>query len=368
MHQARWLFTALSGVALAMGAGTRLEAATPAAAPPSGCDPDGQLRYVCGPVNAEDLLQLGDSRWIVTSGMDGPLNGGGPARGHLYLVDGRAGNFVDWFPGATPQFRHDRSMFPDCPGPLDTTSFSAHGLALRETGPLAYRLYVTSHGAREAIEVFDIQDSVSLGAPPATPTITWVGCVVLPEKVLANSVATLADGGFITTQFMDRSLPVNDAFGQVRGGVVNGALWEWHPGKPIAPIAGTELSGANGIVVSPDERTLFVSAYGTHELVRFERGAGAIRKQVVKLPITPDNLHWKAGGKLIIAGPDYPAAGPGGANWSVLEIDPQSLAWKKLAGGARPAGMLGVTAAIQVGETIWLGTYSGNRIAYLPVR
>jgi hypothetical protein len=30
--------------------------------------------------------------------------------------------------------------------------------------------------------------------------------------------------------------------------------------------------------------------------------------------------------------------------------------------------MLGVTAAIQVGETIWLGTYSGNRIAYLPVR
>jgi hypothetical protein len=52
----------------------------------------------------------------------------------------------------------------------------------------------------------------------------------------------------------------------------------------------------------------------------------------------------------------------------VLEVDPQTLAVKKLAGGPRPTGMLGVTSAIQVGDTIWLGTFSGNRVGYLPVQ
>jgi hypothetical protein len=376
MRHGRVLFTALFGASLLLGSGERIEAAAPPATAPLTCDPDGQLRYVCGPVNAEDLVQLGNTRWIVSSGMDGALNGGGPARGHLYLVDHQAKSFIDWFPGANPVFNHDRSMFPDCPGPLDVASFSAHGLGLREIVPgLHYRIYVTGHGAREAIEVFDVVESVevrgsrvAVSSPGPRFAISWVGCVVLPEKVSANSVATLSDGGFITTQFMDRSLPMNDAFGQVRSGVVNGALWEWHPSRKVEKIAGTELSGANGIVVSPDGNTIFVSAYGTHELVRFERGDAAVRRQVIKLPITPDNLHWKAGGKLIIAGPNYPAAGPGDASWSVLEVDPQSLGVKKLAGGARPTGMLGVTAAIQVGNEIWIGTFSGNRVGYVPVQ
>jgi hypothetical protein len=374
MRQARLLCTVMFGASVALGAVTRLDAAAPPPASVS-CDPDGQLRYVCGPVNAEDILQLADSRWLVASGLDGPLNGGAPARGHLYLIDSQAKTFIDWFPGSAPAFNHDRSMFPGCPGPLDVTSFSAHGLALRRLQPDGPdRIYVTGHGAREAIEVFEVVETVEVrgsrlpGFVPPPPAIRWVGCVVLPEKVSANSVATLPDGGFITTQFMDRSLPVNEAMGQVRSGVVNGALWEWHPHGMVEKIAGTEMSGANGIVVSPDGRTIFVSSYGTHELVRFERTDGGVRRQVAKLPITPDNLHWKAGGKLIIAGPNYPAAGPGDASWSVLEVDPQTLAAKKLAGGPRPAGMLGVTAAIQVGDTIWLGTFSGNRVGYLSVR
>jgi hypothetical protein len=381
MRQARRLCTVLFGASMVLGAGEGLEAAAPPGgaspgAAPATCDPDGQLRYVCGPVNAEDILQLGDTRWLVASGLDGPLNGGAPARGHLYLIDSQAKTAVDWFPGTAPVFNHDRSMFPDCPGPLDVTSFSAHGLALRSLRPEPNdRIYVTGHGAREAIEVFEVatgevvvRGSRSPGFVPPPPAIRWVGCVVLPEKVSANSVATLPDGGFITTQFMDRSLPVNEAMGQVRSGVVNGALWEWHPHGKVERIAGTEMSGANGIVVSPDGRTIFVSAYGTHELVRFERTDGGVRRQVAKLPITPDNLHWKDGGKLIIAGPNYPAAGPGDASWSVLEVDPQTLAAKKLAGGPRPTGMLGVTAAIQVGDTVWLGTFSGNRVGYLPVQ
>lgn len=353
-----------------------LAAAPPAgAAAAAGCNPDGALRYICGPVNAEDLIQLGSTRWLVTSGMDGPLNGGGPARGHLYLVDTQAKTFTDWFPGTSPAFRHDRSMFPGCPGPVDITSFSAHGLSVRETGAASYRVYVVSHGAREAIEIFDVQDPVNVtgtrapGYVPPPPSITWVGCVVLPDKVSANGVAVLEDGGFVTSQFMDRSLPVNEAFGQVMGGQVNGMLYEWHPGGKVEPIAGTGLSGANGLLASPDGRTLFVAAYGTHELVRFERGAAGTppRRQVVKMEITPDNLRWSPDGKVLAAGGIHGGA-PGASAWAVIEVDPRTLATRRVAGGDKVTGMRGVTVAARVGNEIWVGTFSGERIGYVPAQ
>lgn len=332
-----------------------------AAGAAASCQPDGALQYVCGPVNAEDLIRIGNTRWLITSGMDGPLNGGAPARGHLYLVDSQARTWSDWFPGKALAARHDTALFGDCPGPVDPAAFSAHGLSLREQSAGRYRLYITAHGAREAIEVFDVD------ASGAVPTIAWAGCVVLPEKVSANSVAILPDWGFVTTQFMDRSLPQQQAFGQVMSGQVNGQLYEWHPGGSVEALPGTQLSGANGIIASVDGRTLFVAAYGTHEVVRFQRGAsGAPRKDVVKLDITPDNLHWSAGGKVLAAGGNHAAGGaPGAAGWSVVEIDPATLAVRKVAGGQRLTGMQGVTAAIDVGRQIWVGTFSGNRIGFV---
>lgn len=378
MRQARLLCVALFVVSLALGAASRTEAAAPPAAAPASCDPDATLRYVCGPVNAEDVLQLGNTRWIITSGMDGPLNGGGPARGHLYLIDHQAKTFIDWFPGANPVFNHDKSMFPDCPGPLDVTSFSAHGIALRDTGSGSHRVYVTGHGAREAIEIFEVDQTVEVrgsrnpGFVPPPPSITWVGCVVLPGKVSANSVATLDDGGFITTQFMDRSLPLVEAFGQVRQGKINGKVYEWHPGGKVQPIAGTEMSGPNGIVTTADGKTFFVASYGTNEVMRFERGTGALRRQVLKMDITPDNLRWTTEGKLLATGGNHAAPGtgtaPAQAGWSVVEIDPQTLAMRRVANVERTTGMAGATVGIRVGNEIWVGTYSGNRIGYLPVR
>lgn len=353
---AAWL--GLSAGLLFAGGVQAGQAAAPGVA--GGCEPDGPLHYLCGPVNAEDLIRLGNTRWLIASGMDGPLNGGAPASGHLYLVDHQAKTWIDWFPGNAAPARHDRTLFGDCPGPVDPASFSAHGLALQEQSAGRYRLYITAHGAREAIEVFDVDTS------GAQPSIAWAGCVVLPEQVSANGVAILPDGGFVTTQFMNRSLPLQQAFGQVMSGQVNGQLFEWHPGGTVQPIAGTGMSGPNGIVASPDGRTLFVAAYGSHEVVRFQRGDGPLRKDVVKLDVTPDNLRWSADGKVLAAGGNHaPGAAPGAAGWSVVQIDPQSLAVRQVVGGQRLSGMQGVTAAVDVGDEIWVGTFSGNRIGYL---
>ena len=39
------------------------------------CAPESGISYVCGLVNAEDLLSVGDTGMILTSGMNGSLNG-----------------------------------------------------------------------------------------------------------------------------------------------------------------------------------------------------------------------------------------------------------------------------------------------------
>ena len=49
------------------------------------CAPTGDVRYVCGPKNPEDLVLVPGTQWIVSSGM---ADGAG-----FYLVDSRAGTF-----------------------------------------------------------------------------------------------------------------------------------------------------------------------------------------------------------------------------------------------------------------------------------
>jgi hypothetical protein len=361
MGQGMWARMVLTGAALALVSGASGLAATPPAAAAS-CNPDGPLRYLCGPANAEDIVRLGNTRWLVTSGMDGPLMGGGEARGHLYLVDHQTRTFLDWFPGQAASPRHDTALFKDCPGPVDPTRFSAHGLSLKERSAGRYRLYITAHGAREAIEVFDID------ATGARPTIAWAGCVVLPDDVMANSVTQLPDGGFVATKFLDRRQPQAQAFGAVQRGEPNGALYEWHPGGKVQAIAGTEMSGPNGIETSPDGRTLYVAAFGSNELVRFERDGNGWRRQAMKLDITPDNLRWSPDGKLLAAGNNACGRPPCPPGWKVLEIDPRTLASRTVAGSERTTGMQGATVGIRVGSDIWVGTYSGDRIGSLPAQ
>src|SRR5262245_23824940 len=128
MSDARLMLVALCGFSMALAACSRHEAASEASqakavAPvttpaPPGCEPDGPLRYLCGPVNAEDLMRIGNTRWLIASGMDGQLMGT-DTKGHLYLVDHEAKAWSEWFPGPSPALRHDAAAFKDCPAPLD---------------------------------------------------------------------------------------------------------------------------------------------------------------------------------------------------------------------------------------------------------
>ena len=101
--------------------------------------------------------------------------------------------------------------------------------------------------------------------------------MLLQQDGYHNSVARLADGGFVTTRMRDQTF--RDPAGAPAG--ITGRLFEWHPGGQLQPLPGTEMSLPNGIDVSKDERYVFVAAIGSRELVRFDRRATPMVKRAV---------------------------------------------------------------------------------------
>jgi hypothetical protein len=350
------LLTALGAATLLASAGAR---AQETAADAASCDPDGDIAYICGAMNAEDILHVGDTKWLIASSI-APL-GGTVGAGRIYLIDSEAKTVEDLFPGAAPLLRLDAAMYPSCPGPLNLETWDSHGLALRETEPGVYRLYSTSHGALEAIQAFE------LDARGDKPTATWVGCVPLPERMWANSVVILEDGGFRTTKFMDPTDPA--AINAVFAGQPNGEVYEWRPGGEVQAIAGTELSGANGIELSPDGRWMFVAAFGGRAVARYDMSVSPPAKTEVAVPINPDNLRWTPEGALLTAGVNAaaPGAAPGApTGWSVFRIDPEAMTAERIAGADQTAAIQGTATALKAGGLLWYGTYNGDRVGYAP--
>jgi len=323
--------------------------ASQAGAPASDCRDEQGLTYICELVVPEDILTVGSTGLLLASGHRAP--------GHLYLIDPATRTQSELIHGSTFTLQHDTRAYPDCPGPLNLQAFDTHGLSLAETSSRRFSLYTTSHGAREAIEIYE------LDLRRAAPSLTWKGCVLLQQDRYHNSVVRLVDGGFITTSMRDQSYRATP--GAPAG--ITGQLVEWHPGGQPQRLAGTELSLPNGIDISKDERYVFVAAIGSQEIVSFDRRATPLAKRTMSVPIRPDNIHWASNGELLTAGPNYVAptvcSGTGCATgWSVLEVDPETLAFTRLGGADQTAAMQAVSSATLVGDDIWVGS-NDDRVA-----
>jgi hypothetical protein len=346
--------SALIAIVLFGGGVTPALVAQNANVTPPPCHDEQGLSYMCELSIPEDILTVGSTGLLLASGHRAP--------GHLYLIDPAAHTQSELIHGATFAQQHDTRAYADCPGPLNLQAFDVHGLSLAETSSRQFSLYTTSHGEREAIEIYD------LDLRGVAPRLTWKGCVLLQRDGYFNSVARLADGGFVTTRMRDQAF--TNAAGTPAG--ITGRLFEWHPGGQLQPLPGTELSLPNGVDVSKDERYVFVAAMGSQEVVRFDRRATPMVKRAVSLPIRPDNVHWASGGKLLTAGPNYVApsvcSGAGCATgWSVLEVDPETLAFSRLGGADQTAAMQRVSSAMRVGNEIWVGS-NDDRVARFALK
>jgi hypothetical protein len=310
------------------------------------CDPDGDVQFVCGPGNPEDLAAVPESPWVIVSSM--------AADGGLYATDSRDHTSRPIFPLETSAPRHDAATYGSCPGP-DTSGFQPHGLGLRPGADGVHTLYVVRHGDREAIEVFEVD------AGGASPAVTWVGCAIAPEGVRLNSVAALPDGAFVATHFRPDG----------------GELWEWQPGGGWSQVPGSEMAGPNGIEASADGRWFYIGGWGTQSLIRLSRGRTPIESDSVDVGFHIDNVHYAPDGSLLAAG--HAGNGPDsifaciregdcdGVTSRVARVDPDSLAAQEVVHYPSNDLVIVGTVGIEVGDEIWVGGIGGGqRIARFP--
>lgn len=328
------------------------------------CAGDANYDFVCGPQNAEDLVQIPDTRWVLASGM-----GGGAS---IYAIDAESREWQVIYPGANPVARQDMATHGACPGSPDPRNFVTHGLSLRAGSNGSTTLYVVSHGDREAIEVFEID------ASGAAPELTWIGCVPMPDGLEANSVASFADGTIVATVLIEPG----KSFADLIAGEPTGAVYAWTPGDAgFARVRGTELPGNNGIEVSSDGDEIFVVSSGLRTVVAFPfRNPTQRSRTSARLSFIPDNVHLNGDGELVTAGmsDNEPACGgdfPGPEEFDIeavagcargfvaVTLDPATLAHSVIAAGPRHEAFSNATMALQIGDEVWVGTFAGDRIA-----
>jgi hypothetical protein len=335
-----------------------LGAVLPVGTQTGNCEPQGNVRFICGVVSPEDLVPVPRSEWVIASGY---------IRGGVSLVNTKTFAATQVFPVANPRERHDKSSYGQCPGPVDPgekEKLSAHGLAIAPGADRVHTVYLVHHGFRESIEVFEID------ARPAMPTFTWIGCVIAPKTVGINSVSPLPEGGFAATNPNRRESPPS-------GDPSNtGEVWEWNAKAGWRIVPGSESQGPNGIEVARDGKTFYVNLWPARKVMRLSRGQTPVVKDLLDVAFQPDNIRFQPDGTLL-------AAGHGGENTQrvvqclmkvcadaasvVARIDPKTWTAKEIIRLPATEKFFSSTVALQVGQEIWIGTITGDRIARYPM-
>lgn len=314
------------------------------------CAPAGDLHFVCGLINVEDLLPVEGGRWLVGSSFQAGSAG-------LYLIDTakRSARPVSLSIARTPDPQYD-----GCPAP-DLKKMTTHGLdVVPQRGGIA-TVYAVNHGGRESVEVFRLD--------AARDAARWMGCVLMPLGANGNAVAALPrGGGFVVTSFMDTR--DKQGFQHIMAGAITGVVYRWTPGKGFSEVPGTRLSGDNGIAVSRDGQWVFVNAYGSDEIYRVPLSGDSSPRRV-KVDFHPDNLRWAPDGTLFDTGqfiepgrtgePTRPDA------WATVRLDPRTMMITALVKERGRPEFGDATSTVQVGRTLWFGTFRGDRVAYMSV-
>lgn len=321
-----------------------------------------ELHFLVGMKNPEDLVVLPGNRWIVASGM--------AAGSGLHLINAETKEWERWIaPPATPR-RPFTDFLPQSP----PNELQLHGLSLQVSTDDRVTLYAVNHGGaedlhdfangrnRETVEVFDID----MRTPK--PSLTWAGCVPLPNKLVGNAVVPGPDGSLFATVLFHPGTTFADLWQEKP----TGAVYKWLPGMPaFERIEGTELPGNNGIEISSDGKVLYVVSL--YNVTAFSTTNPAKVLTTVRIPDgIGDNIHWVSG-RLIVAGvridlgPKADDGTPTGEGYYVAEVDPDSLQLTFIARGPYNPEFTGASTGLPVDGTLWIGSHHSDRLAYRPL-
>jgi len=252
---------------------------------------------------------------------------------------------------------------PSCPGAPDE-ALVPHGISLsrRADSKATMQLYVVNHGGRQSMEMFELRR-----AGPSWE-LAWHGCVVSKQEY--NDVAALSDGGFIATHPTALRAPGDSS--NLLGGQATGYVARWTAATGEVEMPGTRIGYPNGVVVTPDGRYMYVNAWTAREVHKYDLKDGK-ETAVIKLDFMPDNLTWTSDRHILAAGVagvrgDCPvgSGAPCGQGFGVAEIDPVKMEFHTLfdwQGKSSP--IAGVSVALKVRNSIYLGAFQGDRLVKL---
>lgn len=339
--------------------------------PINDCEKIGKLTPICKFTNPEDMELLPDQRTLIVSEV-GHLSAEIPGR--LVFFDSQSQVRTEAFPLPASAADEDRADWgaANCPG-KPGAEFSPLGISLRQREDGRWQLAAVNLGRRISVEMFEVQKLATSYA------LAWRGCVIPPEGVFPNDVALLRNGGFVASHMFDSRDPMLFGFStgvwKAQLGFDTGYVFEWRPdsSETFRVLADSHGPFMNGIHLSADESSVFVSVTSGNQVRKLDRVSGKLLA-VTKIT-SPDNLAWDQDGYLLAASLDggklanlacfWHAGKTCALGFSIVRINPHSMASESIF-QHQGAPMGAATVAQQVGGDLYLGSFTGNRILKIP--
>ena len=320
----------------------------PAAGPPPvECGVHGDLEIICGTHSPEDLELTPDGKYLIVAQF---VNGRGGTGAGLALLDLAKKTYSNIAIKDEP--KKDWGD-PACPGPVNGMLIP-HGISLLKT-----RLYVVNHGGRQSIEMYELKKA------GGSWELAWHGCVVTSRSSTMSRLPP--------TAALSEPIPPAHAAGRTRRQPVQRRAQRIRLALDTRQgrrrVAGHRQGYPNGVLVSPDGKTMYFNAWTAKEVHKYDLKAGK-DVGVVKLDFMPDNITWASKGQILAAGVkgargDCPAGSGAHLHSGVRDCGTQPATWQaKTVFDSQGRGnvIAGVSVALQVGNAIYVGSFQGDRV------
>jgi hypothetical protein len=325
------------------------------------CGAQGNYEILCGAKSPEDLEITPDGKYLLVSQF--VRNGGGG----IALFDPGKKTYAMIVPTDEPLRDWGDSA---CPGPIGD-KVAPHGTSLVKRNNGKWQLFVVNHGGRESIEMYELKQTGGNWG------LVWHGCVTTTGPQAYNDVAALADGGYVATH----PTALQAANPQAKGGggadlfagAPSGYVGRWVPGKGETELPDSRAGYPNGVVADPNGRTAYFAAWTAKEIHKYDLKENK-QVGVIKLDFMPDNITWTKKNQLIAAGVTGargdcpPGSGtPCTLSFGIAEIDPGKFTAKQIFNSEGKGALItGVSVALEVGNSIYVGAFSGDRLLKIP--
>ena len=341
------------------------DAALAAPGPILDCVAKDGARPICAFQSPEDIVALpGDAALLISGygamGADGVVRK--PGGLVLFPLDDETPRTL--YAGGTDADQAEAGWGdPSCPPP-PKEKFNAHGIDLvrRSDGRLA--LLVVQHFGREAVELFEVT-----GAGKDW-SVAWKGCVLAPEDASLNEVVGLPNGDFYTTKMA--SISGASDFTESMPTEPTGHAFAWSAAGGYRKIEGTDGIMPNGLAASPDGGTIYLNVTMQNEIRKIDVATGQVlATAAVKMP---DNVTWAPDGKRLLVASlhgfettnfavcvDVPQ-GACPIPFAIQAVDAETMTPLGPVYESTGAPMGGGTVGLQVGNELFIGSFTGDRI------